>query len=302
MTVYAAKKHGIVRKDALAFKALGYPLVLIFAILCLVPFIIVLSSSFTSESYIIRNGYSFFPGEFSLESYAIIFKTPQSILRAYGVTITVTVVGTILSTFLNMMTGYVLYRKDFAWRNKLSFFYFFTTLFNGGLMTWYILCVRYLHLEDTILAMILPPLISVWYILLVKGFLSGIPYEIVESAKIDGAGDFTIFIRLIWPLSTPVIASIGLFTALTYWNDWFHCMLFINNNKLYNLQYQLYKLINDARALREIAMANGAVVETVPIESMKMALTIVVTGPIVLLYPFVQRYFIRGLTIGSVKG
>jgi len=169
-------------------------------------------------------------------------------------------------------------------------------------MPWYILCVKYLGLKDSIWAMILPGIVSVWNILLVKGFMAGIPFEMTEAAKIDGAGDFSIFMKLIWPLSKPVVATIGLFTALTYWNDWYNSMLFINNDHLYSLQYQLYKLINDAKELRKIAAESGMVVDTVPIESMKMALTVVVTGPIILLYPFVQRYFIKGLTLGAVKG
>lgn len=292
----------IISRDVLVFKAVGYPLIFLFAAVCLIPFLIVIGSSFTAESYIIRNGYSILPKEWSIESYATIFRSPMAIIRAYGVTIFVTTAGTVLSVFLNTMAGYVLQRKDFEWRNKLSFFYFFTTLFSGGLMPWYIMCVKYLHLKDSIWAMILPGIVSVWNILLVKGFMAGIPFEMTESAKIDGAGDFSIFLRLIWPLSKPVIATIGLFTALTYWNDWYNSMLFINNDHLYSLQYQLYKLLNDARVLRQLASEAGIVVDTVPIESMKMALTVVVTGPIVLLYPFVQRYFIKGLTLGAVKG
>ncbi len=292
----------IISRDVLVFKAVGYPLIFLFAAVCLIPFLIVIGSSFTAESYIIRNGYSILPKEWSIESYATISRSPMAIIRAYGVTIFVTIAGTVLSVFLNTMAGYVLQRKDFEWRNKLSFFYFFTTLFSGGLMPWYIMCVKYLHLKDSIWAMILPGIVSVWNILLVKGFMAGIPFEMTESAKIDGAGDFSIFLRLIWPLSKPVIATIGLFTALTYWNDWYNSMLFINNDHLYSLQYQLYKLLNDARVLRQLASEAGIVVDTVPIESMKMALTVVVTGPIVLLYPFVQRYFIKGLTLGAVKG
>lgn len=296
----ASRRH--MSKDVLAFKALGYPILFLFAIICLIPFLIVIGSSLTSESSIIRNGYTILPTELSFESYKTIFDSPKAILRAYGVTIFVTVVGTSLSVFLNTMAGYVLQRKDFAWRNKLSFFYFFTTLFSGGLMPWYILCVNYLHLKDSIWSMILPGVVSVWNILLVKGFMAGIPFEMTESAKIDGAGDFSIFIRLIWPLSTPVIATICLFTALTFWNDWYNSMLFINNDHLYSLQYQLYKLINDAKAMRQIAAESGMVIDILPIESMKMALTVVVTGPIILMYPFVQRYFVKGLTLGAVKG
>jgi putative aldouronate transport system permease protein len=289
-------------RDVFIFKLFGYPLLFVFAVLCLVPFLIVIASSFSSESAIIRYGYVIWPVEFSAASYLSIFGNFQSVLRAYGVTILVTAIGTSASILLNTMTGYVLQRRDFPWRNKFSFYFFFTTLFSGGLMPWYILCVRYLGLKDTLLALILPGLISVWNILLVKGFMAGLPYEILESGKIDGAGDFTIYWKLVMPISTPVIATIGLFTALAFWNDWYNSMLFINDERKYSLQYLLYKLINDARMLRMIAAESGDYIETGPIESMKMALTLIVTGPILLLYPFVQRYFVKGLALGSVKG
>ncbi len=295
------KKRHHMPKDEFLFRLIGYPFLFLFAIICILPFLLVIGSSFSSEQEIARYGYSFIPKEPTLDSYRSIFKNASSIVRAYGITIFITVVGTALSTFINMMTGYVLMRKDFRWRNKFSFYFFFTTLFSGGLMPWYMVCIA-LGFKDNILALIVPSLVSVWNIILVKGFVSGIPYEITESAKIDGAGDFQIFIKLIWPLSTPVIATIGLFTALGYWNSWYNTMLFINDSNLYSLQYLLYKLINDAQALRQIAAESGEVINTVPIESMKMALTVIVTGPILLLYPFVQRYFIKGLTLGAVKG
>ncbi|MDO5425417.1 MAG: carbohydrate ABC transporter permease [Eubacteriales bacterium] len=295
------KKRHHLPKDEIAFRVIGYPLLILFAVICVLPFLLVIGSSFASEQEISRYGFTFFPREFSLESYKTIFSNAESIIRAYGVTIFITVVGTALSTFINMMTGYVLMRRDFRWRNKFSFYFFFTTLFSGGLMPWYMVCIS-LGLKDTIHALILPNLVSVWNIILVKGFMSGLPFEITESAKIDGAGDFQIFIKLIWPLSTPVIATIGLFTALNFWNSWYNTMLFINDSNLYSLQYLLYKLINDAQAMREIAAESGEVINTVPIESMKMALTVIVTGPILLLYPFVQKYFIKGLTVGAVKG
>ena len=165
----SVRRH--ISRDVFTFKAVGYPLIFLFALVCLIPFLIVIGSSLTSENYIIRNGYSIIPKELSLESYKTIFQSPMAILRAYGVTIFVTLVGTALSVFLNTMAGYVLQRKDFEWRNRLSFFYFFTTLFSGGLMPWYILCVKYLGLKDSIWAMILPGIVSVWNILLVKGFM-----------------------------------------------------------------------------------------------------------------------------------
>ena len=288
--------------DTICFKAIGYPLICLFALVCIIPFFLIIASSFTSESYIIKNGYVLWPKEFSTSAYELIFKNPAKILRAYGVTAFVTIIGTALSVFVNAMTGYVLQRKDFRWRNIFSFYFFFTTLFSGGLVPWYILCVKTLHLKNTIGALIIPTIVSVWNIILVKGFMGGIPGEITESAKIDGAGDFRIFVKLILPLSKPVVATIGLFTALAYWNDWYMCMLFIDKKELFDLQYLLYQLMGSIKALREIASQSTISVSSMPIESTKMALTIVATGPIILVYPFVQKYFVKGLTLGSVKG
>ncbi|MDD3411957.1 MAG: ABC transporter permease subunit, partial [Eubacteriales bacterium] len=149
---------------------------------------------------------------------------------------------------------------------------------------------------------IVPTLVSVWNILLVKGFMSGVPFEITESAKIDGAGDFRIFRQMIFPLAKPVVATIALFTALQYWNDWYMCMLFIDTKDLYSLQYMLYQMMGSIQAMREIASSTSVAATSIPIESTKMALTIVVIGPIIFLYPFVQRFFVKGLTVGSVKG
>ena len=288
--------------DTICFKAIGYPLICLFALVCIIPFFLIIASSFTSESYIIKNGYVLWPKEFSTSAYELIFKNPAKILRAYGVTAFVTIIGTALSVFVNAMTGYVLQRKDFRWRNIFSFYFFFTTLFSGGLVPWYILCVKTLHLKNTIWALIIPTIVSVWNIILVKGFMGGIPGEITESAKIDGAGDFRIFVKLILPLSKPVVATIGLFTALAYWNDWYMCMLFIDKKELFDLQYLLYQLMGSIKALREIASQSTISVSSLPIEATKMALTIVATGPIILVYPFVQKYFVKGLTLGSVKG
>ncbi|MDQ0900984.1 MULTISPECIES: carbohydrate ABC transporter permease [unclassified Paenibacillus] len=288
--------------DKRIFDAIGYVSVTGFALVCLIPFLLVLGSSFTSEEYILRNGYTFFPVEFSWEGYALALKEPTAIINAYMVTIFVTVVGTVISVFLCAMTGYVIQRRDFRWRGGVSFFLFFTTLFSGGLVPWYILCVQYLGFKNSIMALIIPGLISVWHILIVKGFMAGIPYEITESAKIDGAGDFRIFVSCVLPVAKPVVATIGLFTALGYWNDWFTTMLFISNEKLFTLQYFLYRLLSSVQALRSVMEKSGIVIDTMPVESMKMALTVIVTGPIIFLYPFVQKYFVKGLTIGAVKG
>ena len=291
--------------DVLTFNILGYALLILFTLICIIPFYLVIISSFQAESVLVREGFPLYIKEFSLASYGLVLKSPENILRAYGVTTLVTVAGTAVSVIINTMTGYVLSRKDFKARNFFSFFFFFTTLFSGGLVPWYIICVRYLSLKNTIFALILPMLFSVWNMIIAKSFMGSLPMAITESAKIDGANDFKIYVQLIMPLSTPLIATLALFSALAYWNDWYNCMLFITKNHMYNLQYYLQTMLNNADALRKAAsMSNGAVTVSaqVPLEGMKMAMTVVATGPIVLLYPFVQRYFVKGLTIGAVKG
>jgi putative aldouronate transport system permease protein len=199
--------------DVKIFYTIAYIIVTIAALCCVIPFIMVVSGSLTSEHYILKNGFSLLPKEFTTKAYSLAFKDPMSILRAYGVTISVTVIGTALGLFITSMTAYVLTRKDFEWRNKFSFFFYFTTLFSGGLAPWYILMVRYLHMKDHYIALIIPLLLNVFNILIMKSYMSGIPDAISESAKIDGAGDFKIYTKLIIPLSKPALATVGLFIA-----------------------------------------------------------------------------------------
>ncbi|MBE5876647.1 MAG: carbohydrate ABC transporter permease [Lachnospiraceae bacterium] len=296
------KGKGIRQKDALVVKFIGYVYIGFFALVCVIPFYLIIVASFTSEASLIRNGYPIIPTDFDLQSYMLCLKNPVSILKAYGTTIGVTVVGTVLAVLMATMTGYVLSRKDFPWRNGFSFFFFFTTLFSGGLVPWYMMCVRYLHLKNTYFALILPLMFSVWNMIIAKTFMNGIPDAITESAKIDGANDMVIFVKLILPLSKPLVATLGLFSALAYWNDWYNCMLFVTDENMFNLQYYLQRMLGSAEAMRIVAEKSGIALPSVPLEGMKMAMTIIATGPIVLLYPFVQRYFVKGLTIGAVKG
>lgn len=289
--------------DRKIFSGIGYVSLIVLAILCIFPFVLVVSSSFTEENKIVTDGYQFIPTAFSTEAYSILFKYPEQMIQAYLVTISVTVIGTLLGLFLTSMTAYALSRKDFKWRNNFSFFFFFTTLFSGGLVPWYLLMVNYLNMKDTMTALVVPMMLNVFYIIVMKSFMGGIPEAIVESAKIDGAGDFKIYARLILPLSKPALATIGLFLALAYWNDWYNALLFISNENLMPLQYYLYKMLGNMDGMRKAMMGAGAVVTTaIPTESLKMAMTVVATGPILLAYPFVQRYFVQGLTIGAVKG
>ncbi len=293
---------GYYTSDRILFNVVGYLLVGLFGLACLVPFYLVIVASFTSEAEVMKYGYSLFFRKFSLEGYILSLKNPTLIIRAYVNTIAVTVIGTAFATFLATMTGYVLQRVDFPWRNKFSFFFFFTTLFNGGLVPWYLLCTQVLGFKNHYWALVLPGMFSVWNMIIAKNFMKSIPHEINESAIIDGAGNFTIFFRLIVPLSKPLVATLTLFTALSYWNDWYNCMLFMNKQEMWTLQYYLQKLLNDAQALRMIADKSGISTPFIPINAMKMSLTVIVTGPIILLYPFLQKHFVKGLTIGAVKG
>ncbi|MDD2355767.1 MAG: carbohydrate ABC transporter permease [Lachnospiraceae bacterium] len=298
------KKHSgqITGTDTIVINIIGYILIGFFALICVIPFYLIIVASFTSEATLIRSGYPIFPVEFDVQSYALCLKNPISIMKAYGTTIGVTAIGTFCAVMMASMTGYVLSRQDFPWRNKFSFFFFFTTLFNGGLVPWYIICVRYLNMKNSYLALMLPLMFSVWNMIIAKTFMCGIPQAITESAKIDGANDFVIFTKLILPLSKPLIATLSLFSALAYWNDWYNCMIFITDEDKFNLQYYLQRMLGSAEAMRIVAEKSGIALPSVPLEGMKMAMTVIAIGPIVLLYPFVQRYFVKGLTIGAVKG
>lgn len=284
------------------FYIICYAFVALMALICLVPFIVLISGSFTSESYIRFHGYSLLPKEFTTEAYALIFRTPMTVVRAYGVSILITVVGVLLGLILTTMTAYVLSRKDFKYRNKFSFFFYFTTLFNGGMVCTYIFYIQYLHLKDSLWALILPPVFNVFYLLIMRSFASSIPSALIESAKIDGANEYRIFIQIILPLLKSGLATIGLFLALGYWNDWYNAMLYMNSDTKYPLQYMLYNLLQQTQALARIASQAGIVVADLPSNSLKMAMAVVATGPIILVYPFVQKYFVAGITVGSVKG
>ncbi len=293
--------------DYKLLQILAYTLNGLVAILCLVPFLMIIAASFSSEQAITYNGFSLFPQEFTLAAYKTVFEEPMVIVRAYGVTISLTVVGTVLGLFLQTMTAYVLSRKDFEWRNKFSFFFYFTTLFNGGLVPYYLLITRVLGLKDSYLAMLLPLLFSVYNLLIMKSYITSIPETLIDAAKIDGCGEFKIMYKVVMPMIKPAMATVGLFIALAYWNDWYSAMLYISDEKMYPLQYFLYQQINNIEAykrLLESGTAGSAAISAMnmPTQSLRMALTVVVTGPVVLLYPFVQRYFVQGITIGAVKG
>lgn len=294
-------------KDVIALNIIAYCFCGLMALICLVPFLMILAGSFSSETAIMKNGFSLFPQDFSLEAYKTVFREPLVVIRAYATTICLTIAGTLLGLALQTMTAYVLARKEFEWRNVFSFFFYFTTLFSGGLVPYYLLIRQTLHLTDSYLALLLPLLFSVYNLLIMKSYILGIPDSLIDAAKIDGCGEFRTLVQVVLPLIKPALATVGLFIALAYWNDWYNAMLYINSEEKYPLQYFLYQQINNIESYKKL-IANGtvssAVVSSVslPTQTLKMALTIVVTGPIVLAYPFVQKYFVQGITIGAVKG
>lgn len=279
-----------------------YTVIGLFAVICLFPFALMITSSFMTESEIVAEGYKLFPKELSLSAYVYLLDNPTKLIDAYKVTILTTVVGTGLGLIFMSMAGYVLNRKDFKYRNFFSFFIYFTTLFSGGLVPSYILMVKHLNLKDNIWALILPGMISAWSIFLMRNFMKSIPDELYESAMIDGAGAFKIYKQVFMPLAIPSLATVGLFLALGYWNQWYGASLYIDTPTKYPLQYYLQKMINLANIEALSSQGHFIDVQELPTQSVKMATAVLTTGPIILLYPFVQKYFVTGLTMGSVKG
>ena len=288
--------------DLMVFYSVSYVAIAVLGVMCLLPFILIFSGSITAESSIFIDGYRLIPAKISFTGYKMLFKYPESLIRSYMVTIGLAVVGSALGLFLTTMTSYVLLRKDFPWRNGFAFYFFFTTLFSGGLVPWYILMVKYLHIKDNPLALLIPGLMNVFYILIMRNFMKSIPESVIEASRIDGAGDFGIYAKIVMPLSIPALATIGLFIALNYWNEWYNCLLFIDNENLFTLQYSLYKVLNSVNFAAAIAGKANVPMPEMPSESFKLVITVVATGPIIFLYPFVQKYFIKGITVGAVKG
>ncbi|MFD0670919.1 carbohydrate ABC transporter permease [Cohnella sp. GCM10027633] len=291
-------------KDVLSFNILAFLVVGTVGIAAILPFVLLLVGSIESESTILRHGYSLFPRTFDLSAYKFIASEPGKLIHSYMVTIFITVVGTCVAIFFSSMCAYVLSRKDVKYRNHLAFYLFFTTLFSGGLVPYYLLVSNYLDLRNSLSILLLNGMFNVIYILILRTYISGsIPDSISESAKIDGANDFRIFITIVFPLLKPALASIGLFIALGYWNDWYTAMLFISEDQLFPLQYTLYRILSSTTFAKQLLQNSGAVSAIeLPQQTVKLALTVVATGPIVFAYPFAQKYFIAGLTIGSVKG
>jgi putative aldouronate transport system permease protein len=274
---------------------------MVYCAICLIPLLIVLSVSLSDEQMIFQSGYHVIPLKFSLNAYAYILNGNSPILRAYLVTIIVTFVGTLLHLIISSLFAYSLSRKEVKYRSLISFLVVFCLLFSGGLVPSYILLSKYLHLKDTIFVLFVPYLVSSVNVLIMRNFFTyTIPESIIESARIDGSGEFHTFMKLVIPLSTPVLATIGLFTAVFLWNDWFTAALYIENGKLYTLQFLLQSIMNNIAFLQGNALTQKAAAVQ-PDETARMATCVLSVGPIILAYPYLQKYFVKGLTLGAVK-
>ncbi|TVY08403.1 carbohydrate ABC transporter permease [Paenibacillus cremeus] len=272
----------------------------------LLPFLLLVTASITDENEIIRSGYSFFPKHISFASYLYLFNEAEAIVRAYGISILVTVSGTIVGLAMTILFAYPISRRDMPFRNSLSFYVFFTLLFNGGLVPTYLVYTQLFDLKNTIFALLLPYLLlNGFYVLVTKTFFTNsIPVPVIESAYMDGAGEFRTFFQIVMPLSLPIMATIGLFQVIHYWNDWFNGLIFITDSKLYSLQFLLNKILLDIQFLNssDLGGNQAEMIASLPKEGVRMAMAVIGIIPLLVAYPFFQKYFVKGLTIGAVKG
>ncbi|MNE25923.1 L-arabinose transport system permease protein AraQ [compost metagenome] len=292
-------------KDSLndkAIKIVFYILSALFALVCLYPFLLVVGSSLTDETALLQEGYKVLPSHFSLSAYKAIFST-RTIPDAYLVTLFITVVGTALSLITTSMAAYALSGKRLYYASHIALFFYFTMLFSGGMVSSYILMTKYLHLQNSIWVYILPALLSPWNLFLMRNFFNDIPKELFEAAKLEGAGEARILRSIVIPLSLPAMATIGLFYALNYWSSWTPAMLYIDNSKLFSLQYIIMQIIRNVDMAQSIAVAGSqSAMGVAPAYTVRLATAVVTIGPIIFLYPFLQRYFVGGLKVGAIKG
>lgn len=280
----------------------------LFSLCCIIPFIFVIVISFSSEASIRQIGYSFIPLEWSVGAFQYAFKKLPQIWRSYFNSIFITVVGTVLSTFMCALYSYVLYRPDFKFRRFFNFFSFFTMIFGGGLVPTYIICSQVLGLNENYAALIVPLLVNPFNIIIMRTFFqSSVPLELIEAATIDGSGEYSTLFRIVAPIAKPGIATVALLNALVFWNDWYLSLLYIKRNKvLQPLQALLMELQNNVEYLNRMAgqMGAAAVSEAakMPSQSLRMVLVVLIVVPIACAYPFFQRYIVAGLSVGSVKG
>jgi len=281
----------------------SYVIVCLFGLICLYPLLLTVTVSFTPESLIAREGYKLIPRLFTSDTYTYIFAhSGVRILRSYGVTFFVTIVGTLASMLVTCMIGFAISLPEMRYRNVVAFICNFTSIFSAGLVPWYVVCVNWYNLRDNILALILPGMFSVWNMFLMRTYFRNISPSLCDAAKSDGAGYWRIFFRVALPLSMTALLTVGLMYVLSYWNNWWNALMFISNRDLYPLQYYLYSIVSNVNAISSGRIPSGAAASIrLPSETVKMAVTIITIGPILFIYPFVQRHFVNGIMAGAVK-
>ena len=274
-----------------------------FGLICLYPLLLTMAVSLTPERLIASEGFRLFPGQFTLDTYTYIFAHSGSrILRSYGVTLFITIAGTLGAVAVTTMISFALSIKALKYRGLIAFLCNFTLIFSSGIVPWYVVCVNWYGLQNNIMALIVPSLFSVWQMFLMRTYFSSVPSSLYEAALIDGAGYFTIYRTIAMPVSKTAVLTIGMMYALTFWNDWWHSLMFINDKNLFPLQYYLYSIVSNVQAVSSGRIPPGAAASIrLPSETVKMAVTIITIGPIIFLYPFVQRYFVQGIIMGAVK-
>lgn len=289
-----------------SFQIVANIFMVLLALCCIFPFALLVMSSLTDEKTLIQNGYSLFPAKFGLDSYVYMFKSGSSIARAYGVTVLVTVSGTVCGMLMTMLLAYPLSRKEFFGRNALAFIVFFTMLFNGGLVPTYIMYTRYFHLRNTLWALIVPSLlVNAFYVIMMRTYFNtNIPDAVVEAARIDGAGEWRTMFQIVLPMSVPMIATLALLIGLSYWNDWKNGLYYLTKSELFSIQNILNRMLQDVQFLKSGAGGSNAseIAATLPSTGIKMAIAVVGALPVMIIYPFFQKFFVKGITIGAVKG
>lgn len=279
----------------------------ILTLMCVMPLLLLTMASFTDEQILTINGYSFFPAKFSLEAYNYIFKASKTIFRAYGITFLVTLVGTAANIVMTITLAYPLSRPEVKGRNAIAFLVFFTMLFNGGLVPTYITYSQMFHIRDTIFALLIPSfLMSPFNVILMRNyFRTNIPDAIIEAAKLDGAGELQTLVQIVLPMSKPIIGSVGLMAGLAYWNDWTNGLYYlVKRTDLYNIQNVLTNMLNNAQFLKTASQLQGINLEmgSIPSVGIRMAIAVVALVPVMIIYPFVQKSFVKGIVVGGVKG
>lgn len=283
------------------FTACVVIIIVLFTLFCFLPFWMVLINSFATESQIVTKGFQLLPHTFSIEAYRFLLKNDQ-IYRSYSVTVLVTVIGTALAMMISATYAYVLSHRRVKYRNILALLTYLTMIFGSGLVGFYILVANWLHLKDSLWALILPYLLNPFFVFILVAFYRTIPYELNEAATVDGANDLFIFVKIMAPIAMPVFATVGLFYALQYWNDFWLALLFVDNYKLHPLQIMLRQLISNVNVGQYVGGSQTDYIQVIPKYGIQMATVCLTIGPIVFLYPYLQRFFIRGITIGALKG